>query len=103
TFVIKEGKLMSHEEGIRQVLEEICDFPVPTQEEWEKVTEKSLKGRSIEEALFTKTLEGITLKPLYREEDRDKLPYQHTMPGQSPYVRGTEAGKLPSRPWEISQ
>ncbi|MDA3129221.1 methylmalonyl-CoA mutase family protein [Aliibacillus thermotolerans] len=94
---------MSHEEGIRQVLEEICDFPVPTQEEWEKVTEKSLKGRSIEEALFTKTLEGITLKPLYREEDRDKLPYQHTMPGQSPYVRGTEAGKLPSRPWEISQ
>ena len=43
------------------------DFPTVHYDEWKEEAIKSLKGKPFE-ALFTKTVEGVTLKPLYTQE-----------------------------------
>ncbi len=40
-------------------------FPPPTEEEWRKAAEKLLKGKPFAETLFSRTDEGLTLKPIY--------------------------------------
>lgn len=79
------------------------DFPAPTYEQWREVTEKSLKGASFEKKLLTKTYEGITLQPIYRQEDAASLTHPQTMPGLPPYVRGTSASGYLTQPWGIAQ
>ncbi|WP_422123197.1 methylmalonyl-CoA mutase family protein [Planococcus sp. X10-3] len=48
-------------------------FPARTYEEWQNSAEKAIGGKSIEAALRTPTIEGITLEPLYTKEMFDKL------------------------------
>lgn len=43
-------------------------FSERTYEEWQAAAEKALKGKPFNETLKTKTLEGITLEPLYTKE-----------------------------------
>ncbi|MFB4162837.1 methylmalonyl-CoA mutase family protein [Alteribacillus sp. JSM 102045] len=91
------------EEILRSVLKNICDFPVPDEKTWYEAAQASLKGKSVEKLLSTETDEGITLKPLYREEDREGLAYADTLPGQSPHVRGIHAASEHPFPWEAAQ
>lgn len=77
------------------------EFSVPTYEQWRAAAEKSLKGAAFEAKLLTKTYEGITLQPIYREEDIEKLPHLADLPGVAPYVRGTKASGAKS--WEVCQ
>ncbi|WP_158736037.1 methylmalonyl-CoA mutase family protein [Alteribacillus sp. YIM 98480] len=91
------------DETLRSVLRNICDFPVPDEKAWYEAAQASLKGKSVEKLLYTKTDEGITLKPLYREEDRENLPYADTLPGQPPHIRGIHAASEGSLPWEVAQ
>ncbi|SDI67661.1 methylmalonyl-CoA mutase family protein [Alteribacillus bidgolensis] len=91
------------DETLRSVLKNICDFPVPDEKAWYEAAEASLKGKSVEKLLYTKTDEGITLKPLYRAEDRENLPYADTLPGQSPHIRGIRAASERSLPWKAAQ
>ncbi|SFE72073.1 methylmalonyl-CoA mutase family protein [Alteribacillus iranensis] len=88
---------------LQSVLADICNFPVPSEEEWYQAAEKSLKGKSVEKLLYTTTPEGITLKPLYVEKDREELPYTDNIPGQAPHLRGV--GVLPDdkKAWHITQ
>ncbi|AMW98866.1 methylmalonyl-CoA mutase family protein [Rummeliibacillus stabekisii] len=44
------------------------NFPKPSYEEWKDASIKALKGKPFE-SLFTKTIEGITIEPLYTMED----------------------------------
>lgn len=44
------------------------NFPKPSYEEWKEASIKALKGKPFE-SLFTKTIEGITIEPLYTMED----------------------------------
>lgn len=60
-------------------------FQEVTFEDWVKAAESQLKGKPIEK-LFSKTYEGITVKPLYEQKDV-KESFSH--PGDSPFVRGT--------------
>jgi methylmalonyl-CoA mutase len=69
---------------------------------WQKLAEKELRGRSIEE-LDWKTLEGIEVKPVYSEEDLEGLEHLGKLPGFEPYVRGVKATMYTGRPWTIRQ
>lgn len=89
--------------ALREILEEICEFPQPTYEQWRQVTEKSLKGASFDQKLVTHTYEGINLQPMYRKEDIAGVAHVQSLPGFAPYVRGKKALQDPSRPWEINQ
>jgi len=69
---------------------------------WQKLAEKELRGRPIEE-LDWQTLEGIEVKPVYSEEDLKGLAHLGKLPGFEPYVRGVKATMYTGRPWTIRQ
>lgn len=71
-------------------------------EMWRKLAEKELRGRALEE-LTRATPEGISIKPLYTEDDLKGLEWAGAMPGLSPYVRGPKATMYAGRPWTIRQ
>ncbi len=71
-------------------------------EDWRKLAEKELKGRSPEE-LVRETPEGISVKPLYTADDLEGLNHLGTMPGVAPYVRGPRATMYTGRPWTVRQ
>lgn len=79
------------------------EFPVPSYQEWRKIAEKTLKGASFEEKLVSKTYEGISLQPMYRQEDIEGLSHLSSRPGAAPYVRGTRALGYQEKPWEVCQ
>ena len=70
--------------------------------EWEKLAEKELRGRPLDDLTWN-TIEGIAIKPLYTTEDTADLPHLGGTPGQSPYTRGVKATMYAGRPWTIRQ
>ncbi len=79
------------------------EFTIPSYEEWQEEATRLLKGKPFEKAMFTKTAEGITIKPIYRKEDLEKLTHIHTLPGYAPYVRGTSTESHITEPWQMAQ
>ena len=69
---------------------------------WSDLAQKELKGRNPDD-LNWETLEGITVKPLYTEEDTQGLDHMGTMPGIAPFTRGPKATMYAGRPWTIRQ
>ncbi len=61
-------------------------IPVSTQA-WEDVIIKDLKGADYSKKLITKTIEGIDIKPYYRKEDIQGLPFTDVHPGEFPFIR----------------
>lgn len=49
------------------------EFPERSYGEWQAAAEGAIGGKSLEEQLTTKTIEGITLQPLYTKEMLEKL------------------------------
>ena len=78
-------------------------FPVPTLEAWQAECVKLLKGVPFEKKMFTRTYEGITLRPLYTAADTQDLPHAGALPGQAPYVRGTHPLGYREAPWQVAQ
>jgi methylmalonyl-CoA mutase len=72
--------------------------PVDTRA-WEDVINKDLKGADYNRKLITKTIEGIGIKPYYRKEDIENLPYTSMVPGEFPFVRtgNTETNRFAIR------
>ncbi|MCM3113718.1 acyl-CoA mutase large subunit family protein [Neobacillus sp. MER 74] len=79
------------------------EFPTPSFQQWREVVEKSLKGASIEEKLVTKTYEEILLQPMYRKEDVENYPHLSSLPGDFPYMRGTNEEGYREVPWDVCQ
>lgn len=79
------------------------EFSAPTYDEWRATAEASLKGASFDKKLTSKTYEGITLQPLYFQENTVDLTHAQTLPGFPPYVRGTRATGYLVEPWHIAQ
>ncbi|WP_460903580.1 methylmalonyl-CoA mutase [Paraburkholderia jirisanensis] len=48
-------------------------------------------------------IEQIPLKPVYTAADTATLPFQNTLPGAAPYLRGPYETMYTSRPWTIRQ
>ncbi|MFB5196630.1 methylmalonyl-CoA mutase family protein [Neobacillus sp. KR4-4] len=79
------------------------NFSTPTFQQWREVAEKNLKGAKFEENLVTDTYEGIRLQPLYRHEDMGQYPFLSTLPGDFPYLRGTNVVGNQHEPWKVCQ
>ena len=80
----------------------MVDFPKVPLSDWRKLAAKELKATD-PERLSRVTPEGITVKPLYTQEDLEKLEVLGTLPGLPPYVRGPRATMYANRPWTIRQ
>jgi len=89
------------DKSIDQILLE--EFPPPTWEEWLKAVEDTLKGADFSKVMKTKTYEGITLNPIYRKEDLEKLSFLLSEPGIAPYLRGNDPQKRLRESWKIAQ
>ncbi len=71
-------------------------------DEWRARAGAELRGRPLE-TLNWETLEGITVQPLYTEEDMKGLDHLGSRPGAAPYTRGVKATMYAGRPWTIRQ
>jgi methylmalonyl-CoA mutase len=78
------------------------EFAPPTYDEWREAALASLDGKPFDK-LITQTYEGISLQPLYRQEDVVAAGFLDTLPGQAPFLRGTEPAGYLARPWSIAQ
>ena len=81
----------------------LSDFPVPSLEQWREEVVRLLKGAPYEKKMLTPTYEGITLQPIYTAEDVKDLPFQDTLPGEWPYLRGTEPLGKRLQGWLVAQ
>ncbi|MDT8859584.1 methylmalonyl-CoA mutase family protein [Alkalihalobacillus sp. MEB130] len=70
------------------------DFPIPTYEQWRKVTETSLKGKAFE-TLQTKLLDQIVLQPMYQAKDIEEKEMLGYEAGVFPFVRSTNVNPVP--------
>ncbi|MDP7041124.1 MAG: methylmalonyl-CoA mutase family protein, partial [Gammaproteobacteria bacterium] len=73
-----------------------------TPEQWHELASKESKGRSPDE-LTWKTPEGIDVKPMYSDEDLERLEHLGNLPGFAPFVRGPRATMYAGRPWTVRQ
>ena len=71
-------------------------------EQWVEMATKQMKGKG-PESLNWKSPEGITVKPLYTDEDTKGLESLSMFPGMAPYTRGPMATMYAGRPWTIRQ
>jgi len=78
-------------------------FPIPSYQEWRQSVEEQLKGAPFEKVLQTKTYEGITLKPMYWQEDAASLEVSDALPGFPPYTRGTKFLGYQEKSWDVGQ
>ncbi|SIN96765.1 methylmalonyl-CoA mutase [Parasphingorhabdus marina DSM 22363] len=67
----------------------------PTIADWKALADKEVKGRDLD----WETPEGITVKPLYTQEDAG----DPGLPGFGPFTRGVKASMYAGRPWTIRQ
>ncbi len=79
------------------------DFAVPSLERWREEVERLLKGAPFAKKMFTKTLEGLSVGPMYTAEDTADLPWGDGLPGQAPFRRGTRAAGFHAAPWLVAQ
>ncbi len=81
---------------------EMSEFPKPSRDEWTKLAEKELRGRSVDDLVWD-TPEGIQVKPLYTSEDVKDLDLEGELPGFAPFTRGVRGTMYANRPWTIRQ
>jgi methylmalonyl-CoA mutase len=73
-----------------------------TKKDWHELASKELRDKPLE-SLNKETLEGITVQPLYTQEDIQDLPHMGNLPGFAPFTRGVKATMYTGRPWTIRQ
>jgi len=79
------------------------EFEPPTHEKWHDAAVVALKGAPFEKRMFTKTYEGITLKPIYTLQETADLLKNEDLPGVFPNLRGAKTSGYIEKPWTISQ
>lgn len=77
-----------------------AEFKPSTYEEWKEASEKLLKGAPFDKKMYSKTPEGIVLRPIYNKED---INFEISLPGYDDYVRGTTVEGNKGSPWKIDQ
>jgi methylmalonyl-CoA mutase len=96
---LTRAELSSHLQ--RPLVRTAASTTTEQQEEWKKLAEIQLKGKSID-TLVWHTAEGIPIKPLYTSAD--VRPEIHAeIPGKYPYTRGPYPTMYAGKPWTIRQ
>lgn len=78
-------------------------FSTPSLEQWREEVDRLLKGAPFAKKMFTKTVEGLTVNGMYTKVDTEDLPWVKNLPGQWPFLRGTQAAGNTSNAWEVAQ
>ncbi len=73
----------------------------PKRDDWARLAEK--EARRPVDTLTWQTPEGLSVKPLYTEEDLVGLSHLGSLPGFAPFTRGPRATMYAGRPWTIRQ
>lgn len=73
---------------VRPLFEE---FPPPTESAWQDAARAELGGKSIDEKLGRRQLDGLPLAPIYTRAGESAVPHLGSEPGAAPYVRGARA------------
>ncbi len=76
------------------------EFPAVSTKEWEEKIYEDLKGADYEKKLIWETVDGLKIKPYYREEHLKHLSHIDSIPGKAPYVR---SNKEQGNDWQIRQ
>lgn len=79
------------------------DFATPTYDEWVEEVNKALKGAPFEKKMYTKTYEGISVRPVYTRQDWPPTGDPSGFPGGLPYTRGSNAAGNRVGNWDIRQ
>ncbi|QLH40529.1 MAG: methylmalonyl-CoA mutase small subunit [Defluviicoccus sp.] len=78
-------------------------FSMPTYEKWVEAVEKALKGAPFDKRMFTKTYEGVTLRPIYTRNDWPAAGDPSGFPGAMPFTRGGRASGNRADNWDVRQ
>ena len=78
-------------------------FPIPTYEEWVAEVEKALKGAPFDKRMYTKTYEGMTLRPVYTRQDWPSTGDPSGFPAAMPFTRGGRAAGNRVEDWDVRQ
>jgi methylmalonyl-CoA mutase len=84
------------------IFEVLAEFPYSTYEDWRKSAVEQLKEAPFDQ-LLTKTYEGITLHPIYMQQDVEGLSVMDSMPGFAPYLRGSNVLEYKLKSWDVAQ
>ena len=78
------------------------DFKTPSEADWVGEVEKALKGGGLDR-ITRKTVDGIPVRPLYRETDWPSSTDPLGTAGAAPFLRGANAEPDEFLPWDIRQ
>ncbi|MFC7290455.1 methylmalonyl-CoA mutase family protein [Hirschia litorea] len=78
------------------------EFDGGDEAQWLDLLDKALKGKPAA-SINTKTYDGLTVKALYRDTDWESSTDKSGLPGQAPFMRGSEASRDKFLPWDIRQ
>ncbi|MGF1640789.1 MAG: methylmalonyl-CoA mutase family protein [Rhodospirillales bacterium] len=79
------------------------EFTKPTYDGWVAEVEKALKGAPFDKRMFTRTYEGITVRPLYTRQDWPSAGDPSGFPGGMPFTRGSTAAGTRMSDWDVRQ
>lgn len=78
-------------------------FTMPTYEQWVAEVEKALKGAPFDKRMYTKTYEGVTLRPIYTRQDWPPTGDPSGFPAAMPFTRGGRAAGNRVNNWDVRQ
>ena len=70
------------------------DFPAISYQQWRSLVEEDLKGAPFEKKLVTRTYEGIDIQPVYTRPDTATVCDPNGLPGEMPFVRGSQTPEV---------
>ena len=79
-----------------------AEFEPVTPEQWLEAVRMSLRGRPLD-SLVKRSIDGIDMHPRTGAADLDGIAHHRSLPGQYPYVRGTDSAGYRATPWLIAQ
>ena len=79
------------------------NFSVPDLAAWRDEVERLLDGAPFDRAMFTRTLEGLTVGSMATASDTSDLPWRDHEPGAAPFLRGRTAAGYLDTPWLVAQ
>lgn len=79
----------------------LAEFDKPTYDQWKQAAVAALKGADFDRKLLTKTIEGLTLQPIYNASDvKGDV---NELPASATSLRGASASGYAPAGWDVAQ